>query len=130
MGRGNFFRKNLFRRTNFWENVWGDCSKWWGLIIRSRQGGRNFTKCIFQWSEHCKSETFSQTWWDSHLKKSLDHSIELWKDLPLRLIVKRFQRLCHVMCGINILFETLTPEIGGLIWKSPIVHNASVAGNF
>ena len=25
-----------------------------------------------------------------------DRMIELWKDLSLRLIVKRFQRLCHI----------------------------------
>ena len=27
--------------------------------------------------------------------------------------VMDFQRLCHVIWGIDILFEKLTPEIGG-----------------
>ena len=33
----------------------------------------------------------------------------------MKLIVKRFQRLCHVIWGINILFEKLTPEIRGAL---------------
>ena len=37
--------------------------------------------------------------------------IELWKDSSSRLIVKRFQRLCHVIRGTDMLFERLTPEI-------------------
>ena len=37
----------------------------------------------------------------------------------LRLIVKRFQRSCYVIWGTDILFEKLTPEIGGWIWKTP-----------
>ena len=44
--------------------------------------------------------------------KSPDHSLELWKDLSLRLIVKRFRRLCHVIWSIGILFEKLAPGTG------------------
>ena len=43
---------------------------------------------------------------------------------------KRFQRLSHVIWGIVILFEKLTPEIGSWIWKTLFSHNASWAGDF
>ena len=52
-------------------------------------------------------------------------------DSSLRLIVKevkRFQMLCHVIWGTDILFEKLLPKIGGWIWKTPFAYNASGDG--
>ena len=56
---------------------------------------------------------------------NLDHSIHLWKDLSLSLIVKRFQKLlCSVSLRstltwcVDILFEKSTPETGEWIWKT------------
>ena len=34
---------------------------------------------------------------------STGNSIEVWKDLFLKLIVKSFQKFCHVLLGIYIL---------------------------
>ena len=52
--------------------------------------------------------------------------------LILRLIVKRLGgfKLCHVIWGIDISFEKLTPEIGFWIWKAPFAHNGSRGGDF
>ena len=50
------------------------------------------------------------------------YKIELCKCLALNLtVVKSFQRLCHVqfslmltlICGIDLLFEKITPKTGG-----------------
>ena len=48
----------------------------------------------------------------------------------LRLIVKRFQRFCHLLWDSDILFEKLTPEIGSWIWKTSFANNAFGAGDF
>ena len=65
---------------------------------RGRQGGRiGVLQNEFFSNLNTKSENFSKRWWNIKLKKkSPDHSIELLKDLSLRLIVRRFQRLYHI----------------------------------
>ena len=60
---GDFFPKNDFHGgTNFAGKIYRGMALHGGLMIRSYQEGRSFTKCIFQKSEHCKSEKFSQPW--------------------------------------------------------------------
>ena len=54
------------------------------------------------------------TWRQSH-----EQSIELWKYLSLRLIIKRLQRLC-LTWGIDILFEKLPLNIGAEFEKHPL----------
>ena len=65
-----------------------------GQIMRWEDG--NFHKCIFQLSEHCKSENFLRPWWETHMKINPNQYIEIWKNLSLRLMVKRCQRSSQV----------------------------------
>ena len=37
---------------------------------------------------------------------------------------------CHVIWGTDILFETLTLEMLGWVWKTPFAHNAFGAWDF
>ena len=100
--------------------------------------GGEFHKYIFQQSEHCKSENFPKSWWDIHLK------IKPW---PFHRIMEGFILKVYswvvskvVSCsiyfmltlnwGINILFEKLTPEIGGWIREISFAHYASGKGDF
>ena len=46
--------------------------------------------------------------------KALHQFIELWKDLFLKLIVKRFESLYHGQPGFDI-FGNVTAQIGGYI---------------
>ena len=48
-------------------------------------------------------------------RENSNQSTQLWKDLFLRLIVKKFQRLCHVQPELDILPVKLTTEIGNSI---------------
>ena len=41
--------------------------------------------------KHCKSGNFHRPWWETHKKIYLFQSIELWKDLSLRLRVESFK---------------------------------------
>ena len=63
-------------------------------IMRWEDG--NFHKCIFQLSEHCKSENFLRPWWETHLKINPNQYIEIWKIFSLRLMIKRCQRSSQV----------------------------------
>ena len=56
----------------------------------------DFRKCIFQKSEPIKSENFPHPWWNIHLTVNPRTFYGIMKELSLRLIDKRFQRLCHV----------------------------------
>ena len=57
-----------------------------------------------------------------------DQSTELWKHLYLKLIIKRFQRLCHVQSELAI-FVKLTAQID-FIRKTPSAQYASEVGDF
>ena len=51
----------------------------------------------------------------------------------MRFVVKSlkgFKGCVNVIWGTNILFEKLTPEMGGCIWKTLFAHNAPGAGDF
>ena len=54
---------------------------------------------------------------------------KLWKYLYLTLIVKWFQRLCHVPPNLEI-FVQLTVQIGDCIRKTLSAHYASGVGEF
>ena len=71
---------------------------------------------------------FFWPWWDKH------KSIELWKDLSLRLMFKSFLRLSQVLfpsCWpwpwllIYISIQKLTSQIGGLNLKN-VLHTMSL----
>ena len=55
-------------------------------------GEEKFDKC----NERCNSKNFLRSWWETHLKINPYQSIELSKDLSLRLMVNRFQRSCQI----------------------------------
>ena len=109
MRKGEFFPKKLFiEATDFDANWWGFCFTWDNNDQikprrrgegRGRGGGRGgVLQNEFFSNLNTKSENFSKPWWNIQLKKkSPDHSIELLKDLSLRLIVRRFQRLYHII---------------------------------
>ena len=59
------------------------------------QGGRkSFTNAFSSNLNSVYLKTFP--WWETHLKINPNQSLELWKDLSLRLMVKRFQRSSQV----------------------------------
>ena len=66
--------------------------------------------------------------WANLLGAAPDQSTELWKHLYLKLIVKRFQRLCHVQSELAI-FVKLTAQID-FIRKTPSAQHASEVGDF
>ena len=75
--------------------------------------GRGFRN-KFSSNVNTKSEKFSQPWRNIHLKIKPWPFYRIMEGFILKvdsLEVKRFQRLCHVIWGIDI-FEKLTPEIG------------------
>ena len=53
------------------------------LMISSCQGWEEFHKCIFQQTEHCKSENFPQL--VSHTLEDKALSKELWTNLSLKV---------------------------------------------
>ena len=70
---------------------------WCGIMIGSQQTGRESFKNAFS----SNLGTVNLTIFPNHGgiyfgRQSLQHSIELWKDLSLRLVVKRCQKSCHV----------------------------------
>ena len=105
-----------------WRTIYWAAVLHWGLMIRSCQGPGSFTNTFF--NNHF---SFFQSWRDIHLK--IKPWPKLWKYLYLKLIVKRFQRLCHVQPGLDI-FVKLTVQIGDCIRKTPSAHYASGVGDF
>ena len=91
-------------------------------MIRSWQGRGSFANTFF--SNHF---LFFQSRRDIHLKIKLRP--KLWKYLYLRLIVKKFQKLCHVQPDLDI-FVKLTVQIGDCIRKTSSAHYASEVGDF
>ena len=63
-------------------------------------------KCITQQPKHYKSEYFRKSWRHLHLKIK-----SLWKNLFLRLVVKKFQSSCHVQPDLYLLFGKSTVQI-------------------
>ena len=101
-----------------WHFLWRVLFYMEELMIRSCwSGGGKFYKCILQQPKHCKSDKSENvpfhpgiyTW-----RSSSDQSIELWKDLSFRLVVKRFQRLRHVQVPFIIDTEL---DYWHIIWK-------------
>ena len=93
-----------------------------GLMIRLCQGWGSFTNAFF-----CNHFSFFQSCRDIHLK--IKPWPKLWKYLYLKLLVKRFQRLCHVQPDHDI-FIKLTVQIGDCNRKTPSTHYASEIGDF
>ena len=66
-------------------------------MIRSCKEGGKASQMHFPVFEQCKkSGNFPRSWWGTHLKLSPNQSLELWKDLSLRLMDKRFQKSSQV----------------------------------
>ena len=106
---GDFSQKAL---TKFFGQIYRRLFYMGRLMIRTCQGRKGFQlhfPAIWTmqiWKSSPSSGIF--TW------QNPDHSIELRKDVSLRLIVKRFQRLCYVY------FFTCLPwhlEYSFFIWK-------------
>ena len=89
------------------------------LMIRSYQGWGSFTNTFF--NNHF---LFFQSWRGIHLK--IKPWPKLWKYLYLKLIVNRFQRLCHVQPDL----VKLAVQIGECIGRRPSAHYASVDRDF
>ena len=112
-----FFSKKSFSwGTNFYEQKhYGD------IVLNGRTNDQMMPRCgrsfiDDKWMHFPVIWTLQIFTW----RLSPGHYIKLWKDLFWRLIVKRFQN-CAMFSfpygDINILFETLIPETGTLIWK-------------
>ena len=92
---GTFFLKKIY----IGEQTFLD--KFRGVVLHGdndqimRWGKGKFHKCIFQLSEHYKSENFPGHS-GRHLNINPNQNKELWKDLTLRLLVKRFQSSSQV----------------------------------
>ena len=95
-----------------WERIYWGADILGGLMIRSWQGRGSFANTFF--SNHF---LFFQSRRDIHLKIKLRP--KLWKYLYLRLIVKKFQKLCHVQPDLDI-FVKLTVQIGDCIKKNTL----------
>ena len=44
----------------------------------------------------------------------------------LEVNIWEIPKFCHIIWGIDILFEKLSPEIGGWIWETPFAHYAGL----
>ena len=44
----------------------------------------------------------------------------------LEVNISEIPKFCHIIWGIDILFEKLSPEIGGWIWETPFAHYAGL----
>ena len=101
------------------ENLLGGCSTW-RINMRSCQWWGSFTNTFF--SNHF---SFFQSW--RYLLLKIKPWPKLWKYLFLKLIVKRFQRLCHVQLDLDI-FVKLTVQIRIALEKQWRGGNASHKG--
>ena len=111
--RGTFFLK-LFMVDG--GNLSGAYSTW-KINIRSCQEWGSFTNTFFS-----NYFSFFQSWKYTHLK--INPWPKLWKYLYLKLIVKRFQKLCHVQLDLDI-FAKFTVEMGIALEKQWQGVNAS-----
>ena len=105
---GHFIRERMF----YMGGSWSDHAK----------GGESFTNTFS--SNHF---LFSQSW--KHMQLKIKPWPKIWKYLYLKLIVKRFQRLCHVQSDLEI-FVKLTVQIGDCIKNTPSPHYTSRFGDF
>ena len=115
----------------FWKTYWGTVLHD-RLMIRPWQEQGSFTNAFSSYLKTVNLKT-CHSWRDIHLKINIlspDQSTELWKYLFLKLIVKSFQRLCHVQLDLGILFVKLTAQIGYCIWKILSAHYVSGVGEF
>ena len=106
------------------DKLLGLCSKWekqWSDHAKGKGGGC-FTNTFLN-----NNFSFFQSWRDIHL--TIKPWPKLWKYSYLKLIVKRFQRLCHVQLDLDI-FVKLTVKIEDCIRKTPSAHYALGVGDF
>ena len=80
--------------TFFSKKFMGECFTW-GLTSDHPRREQKFHKCISSNFAQFKSENFPGHG-GRHLKKIPNQCLEIWKDLSLRLMVKRFQRSSQV----------------------------------
>ena len=113
---GPFFKTLLWQMG---DNLLGGCSTW-RTNIRSCQRWGSFTNTLF--SNHF---SFFQSWRYIHLK--IKPWPKLWKYLYLKLMIKRFQRLCHVQLDLDI-FVKFTLQIGIALEKQWWSGNGSHYG--
>ena len=104
-----------------WGAIYWGAALHGGLMIRSCQRRGSFTNTFF--SNHF---SFFQSLRDIHLK--IKSWPKLWEYLYLKLIVKRFQRLCNLQPDLDI-FVKLT-VIVDCIRKTPPAHYASGVEDF
>ena len=82
------------------------------------QGGKkSFTNEFSSNLNSVNLKIFPRSWWGTRWKINPNQSLELWKDLSLRLMVKRFQRLSLVQ------FPSCWPWTGVLIYHLKSKHN-------
>ena len=106
----------------FFVNLLWDCSKWKvndQIMVRAGE----FHRCNSSNLKTVNLEIFAKheriyTW-----RYSPDQSIKLWKDLFFRLILKRFQTLCHDQPDFDILLGKLTAQ-------TSFAHYGSRVGDF
>ena len=117
---GLFSKKRFSSGAIFGGQIYG------GLFYmgeRSFQGGEGVSYMIHVFSGNLNAvnlQIFPNHRGIFHSRLSLAYFMVLWQYLYLRLIVERFQRLCHVQFPlmltlnwvIDILFEKLNPEGG------------------
>ena len=91
---GFFLQKALNWETNSFEKIYGGLF-YMGTNDQIMQVGGKVLQMgcsIIRNAFYSKSENFLQSWWETHLKINPNQSIDLWKGLSLKLMVKRFQR--------------------------------------
>ena len=126
-------------------NLWGWVGWWWGGVVLRR---RTTDRIIPRWEERLIN-AFSSNLNPVDLKIFPNHSgifisrwsrhnsIELWKDLFLRYIVKKFWRVCHVQfpsCwtwpGLLIHYLKINTRNSELNLKKHFVHYVSGGGYY
>ena len=82
------------------------------------QGWRkSFTNAFSSNLNSVNLKKFPRSWWETHLKINPNQLLELWKDLSLKLMIKRFQNVESssvyflLAWGIDIFFEKKTQQI-------------------
>ena len=97
---GNTFLKKCFSqqmgKQTFWANLWGGCCSTWGINDQIMPRMEEFHKCFSSNLNTVNLKVFPNHGWIYTWRWNPDQSIELWRDLSLRLIVKSFQRLCNI----------------------------------
>ena len=117
--------EGLFSKRFSWQmgnNLLGGCSTW----------GIN-DQIMLRVGQLQKNTFFSNHFLFFQLGRDMNFNImpwpKLWKYLYLKLIVRRFQKLCHVQADLDI-FVKLAVKIVNCIRKIPFSHYVSGVGDF